>query len=121
MTVVPTGTAEEPQPPPVVESTGAVSLPEGDVPRTLVGDWTGGEGAKTGQFLVIASDGRYARTRAGSQEPEEGVLVVQGSRMTFYLATGEEQTARYEYTNAAGIEVLGITYDAAGYYSYVRA
>lgn len=102
------------------ESSPRPSLPNGQVPDAVVGTWSGGAGGKTGEYLVIAPDGRYARGRNGSNPYRQGVVVAKGSEFVTYDLDGRQESGQWEYTNAAGIEVLGV-YFGGDYYSYARA
>lgn len=106
---------------PTARVAAAPALPSGSVPREVVGRWSGGEGDKTGEYLIITADGRYARGRNGVSEPYRlGVIVARGGRFVTYDVDGGREAGTWEYTNAAGIEVLGV-YFGADYYSYARA
>jgi hypothetical protein len=108
-----------PAPPPATEEPPA-RLPAGSVPSVLVGDWTGGEGAKTGEYLRIAGDGSYRRGRNGFEPFRGGVLVARGQGLVANDVDGSQQRAQWTYNESAGIEVLGLTFDDGSYYSYVR-
>ena len=91
------------------------------MPREVVGRWSGGEGDKTGEYLVITADGKYARGRNADNSPYRiGVIVTRGSQFTTYDVDGRRETGSWEYTDAAGIEVLGV-YFGSDYYSYAKA
>lgn len=62
MTVVPEPPKATTQAPP---SPVQVQLPAGRVPPVLVGNWHGGVGAKTGEYLRISGDGFYERGVVG--------------------------------------------------------
>src|SRR5829696_2526541 len=97
----PAATTQPPQPPPV-------RLPAGRVPSEAVGTWTGGEGAKTGEFLLIESAGSYTRIDRNGQTYRQGVIVANGNEFVTYDADGRPESGSWSYTNAAGIEVLGV-------------
>ena len=94
-------------------------LPAGQVPRQLVGRWSGGIGDRTGEYLIIAEDGSYARGRNGSMPYRQGVIVSQGVNFMTFDTDGTQHVGQWDYTNAAGIEVLGVVFDG-DYYSYAR-
>jgi hypothetical protein len=94
-------------------------LPVGQVPRQLVGRWSGGIGDRTGEYLIIAEDGSYARGRNGSMPYSQGVIVSQGVNFMTYDTDGTQHVGQWDYTNAAGIEVLSVVFDG-DYYSYAR-
>jgi len=115
--IVQTAVAAAPRPPVAAQQ----SLPQGQVPGEVVGQWSGGEGKKTGEYLIITADGRYARGRNADGVPyREGVIVARGTRFVTVDVDGQQQAGTWEYTNAAGIEVLGV-YFGGDYYSYARA
>lgn len=105
---------------PVVQNDAPAALPAGQVPRQVVGRWSGGEGDQIGEYLIVTADGRYARGRNQSDPYRAGVIVARGSRFVTYDVDGSQQAGTWEYTNAAGIEVLGV-YFGGDYYSYARA
>jgi hypothetical protein len=102
------------------EPAAALALPTGQVPRAAVGRWSGGENDTTGEYLLVTADGRYARGRNGQDPYRMGVIVAQGNRFVTYDVDGQQEAGSWEYTNAAGIEVLGIWFGSS-YYSYARA
>lgn len=98
----------------------SAQLPAGRVPDAVVGTWTGGSGAKTGEFLVIEADGSYARIDRRKEVYRQGVIVMSGNELMTYDIDGRQEGGSWDYTNAAGIEVLAV-YFGPDYYSYVRA
>ena len=115
--IVQTAVAAAPRPPVAAQQ----PLPPGQVPGEVVGQWSGGEGKKTGEYLIIAADGRYARGRNADGVPyRQGVIVARGTRFVTVDVDGQQQAGTWGYTNAAGIEVLGV-YFGGDYYSYARA
>jgi hypothetical protein len=99
----------------------APALPAGQVPQEVVGRWSGGPGDRTGEYLLITADGQYARGRNAAGGPyRRGVIVARGTRFVTYDVDGQQEAGTWEYTNAAGIEVLGV-YFGSDYYSYAKA
>lgn len=113
--VVPTEVVEQEAPP--VDD--VVALPQGQVPDVLVGEWSGGEGGASGEYLLVSPDGSYARGKDGSDPYSVGVIVASGAEFTAFDIEGQQEPGQFEYTDAAGIEVLGV-YFGQHYYSYVR-
>lgn len=105
--------------PPRIQQQQVLRLPVGRVPGQLVGRWSGGIGSRTGEYLIIAEDGSYARGRNGSAPYSQGVIVSQGVNFMTYDTDGTQHVGQWDYTNAAGIEVLGVVFDG-DYYSYAR-
>jgi hypothetical protein len=103
-----------------LESPSHAQLPAGHVPDAVVGRWTGGAGAKTGEYLVIEPDGSYARINRRNEVYRQGVIVMNGNDLVTYDTDGRQEMGSWDYTNAAGIEVLAV-YFGPDYYSYVRA
>jgi hypothetical protein len=107
------------EPEPSTRQQQVLRLPVGRVPGQLVGRWSGGIGDRTGEYLIIAEDGSYARGRNGSMPYSQGVIVSQGVNFMTYDTDGTQHVGQWDYTNAAGIEVLGVVFDG-DYYSYAR-
>jgi hypothetical protein len=98
----------------------SAALPQGRVPEVTVGTWTGGEGSKTGEKLTIRPDGSYARIDRDGVVYRKGVIVAEDTDFVTYDLDGVREPGSWDYTNAAGIEVLGV-YFGPYYYSYTRS
>lgn len=104
--------------------------PEGEVPQSLVGVWSGGEGSKSGYRLTFFADSTYElmheRSTAIPMFREVGYCVGDSSRLLLRPIMVEgpvergERTAHWSIQQSSVVDVLTVIDQFDGEFSYVR-